>query len=461
MKKIIAAVAITGALLAASLPASAAKNVIFMISDGMGYNQLAAANYHTGTTQAYQNFSFKSAMSTYSYNRVEVGLGYNPSTAWIYDGQNAKYINVTEVTNKPTDSASAMTAMMTGIKNYDGAVNVMPGTNAALKTFAQYAAEAGKATGAISTVEFSHATPAAVAAHNTSRNNYSAIANEMIYNSDLDVIMGAGHPLYDDSGVLKTSGQNYNFVGGQSTWNDLTDGSGANSFSFIDQKSQFEALANGTLSLSKVVGVAQAATTTQQGRSNTANSYDPMNSNVPGLGVMAKGALNVLSQDQDGFFLMIEGGAVDWAGHANQSDRVIEEQMDFNNAVDTVIAWINGNGGWDQNMLIVTGDHETGLLASSVKDGFNNPMPNITGESDMAWYSSNHTNGLVPFFCQGAGSEVFGNYIVGTDPVRGGYIDNTAIFNVMKETSVPEPGSILALGSGLIGLVGFTVRRRK
>ena len=86
---------------------------------------------------------------------------------------------------------------------------------------------------------------------------------------------------------------------------------------------------------------------------------------VPNLALMTKGALNVLDNDPDGFFLMVEGGAVDWANHANQLGRLIEEQNDFNDAVDVAIEWIKANGGWEKNLLIVTGDHECGYLTGA------------------------------------------------------------------------------------------------
>jgi len=75
---------------------------------------------------------------------------------------------------------------------------------------------------------------------------------------------------------------------------------------------------------------------------------------------MSIGALNVLNQDPDGFFLMIEGGAVDWMGHANDMPRYIEDQVAFNLAVASVIDWVEENSSWDETLLIVTSDHECG-----------------------------------------------------------------------------------------------------
>ena len=146
---------------------------------------------------------------------------------------------------------------------------------------------------------------------------------------------------------------------------------------------------------------------------------------------MSEGALNVLGQDEDGFHLMIEGGAIDWTGHANDISRNIEEQQDFNKAVDSVIAWVEQNSSWDETLLIVTADHETGYLSGQ------DELPNwkaLTGEAgqvpDHGWYSGNHTNQVVPVFFKGAGSEDIKASTVGTDPVRGGFIDNITIANL-------------------------------
>ena len=72
-------------------------------------------------------------------------------------------------------------------------------------------------------------------------------------------------------------------------------------------------------------------------RGNAAPYAAALNSTVPDLRHHDHGALNVLEQDEDGFFLMVEGGAIDWAGHANETGRTIEEETDFNNAVGAVI----------------------------------------------------------------------------------------------------------------------------
>jgi alkaline phosphatase len=144
----------------------------------------------------------------------------------------------------------------------------------------------------------------------------------------------------------------------------------------------------------------------------------------------------VLDGDPDGFFLMIEGGAVDWACHGNNSNRLIEEQVDFNEAVEAVCDWVEANGGWSQTLVIVTADHECGYLTGpgsgpGARSGgatwqplVDNGAGNMPG---MQWNSGGHTNSLVPFYARGRGSRRFYLQRLGWDRVRGLYIDNTAI----------------------------------
>ena len=80
--------------------------------------------------------------------------------------------------------------------------------------------------------------------------------------------------------------------------------------------------------------------------------------------MLSTAALNVLGKNKDGFFLMIEGGAIDWASHACSLKGVIEETRDFNTAINSVIAWVEKNSSWKETIVIITADHETGYLSN-------------------------------------------------------------------------------------------------
>ena len=170
---------------------------------------------------------------------------------------------------------------------------------------------------------------------------------------------------------------------------------------------------------------------------------------------MARGAIAVLSQQPEGFLLMIEGGAVDWANHDNNLPRMIEEQADFNRTVTAVVNWVEANSNWDETLLIITADHECGMLwgPTSYVDANGNgqrdkdepirtfgPIENRGAGQVPAgcYFSDNHTNVLVPLWAKGAGSELFCELVDGIDlqagrfwGFNGRYVDNTDVFRVI------------------------------
>jgi alkaline phosphatase len=311
----------------------------------------------------------------------------------------------------------------------------------------ELAEEKGKSTGVITSVEFSHATPAAFVAHNVSRNNYAEIGQEMVYDSAVDVIMGCGHPWYDADGQPKSTPNTFKYVGGETTWDDLVagtaggdaDGDGVDDpWVLIQTLAEFQALMSGPTP-KRVIGVAQVYQTLQQGRSGdkSADPYVvPLIMTVPTLEEMTKAALNILDDDPDGLFLMVEGGAVDWASHGNESGRTIEEQIDFDMAVEAVVDWVKKNSNWGETLLIVTSDHETGYLNGPGSDPtwesiVNNGIANLTG---MEWHSGSHTNSLVRLFAKGKAASLFLGYADEVDTVHGSYVDNTELAEVVFET---------------------------
>jgi len=423
-------------LLAISSGAEAAKNVILMIADGQGWNTVQATEFYAGGPAVYRKFPVQLSASTWSASNDSKGnpKGYDPIKAWT---------DFFYVKGNATDSAAAATALNTGVKVLNGRIN-WGLDQKPVKPFSQLAAEKKWSTGAITTVMFSHATPAGVAAHNVYRENYSDIANEMIYHSDLDVIMGCGHPLFDSNGKPMAKPV-FLYVGGEKTWTDITDANGANGFTFIETKEDFEKLADGKSPVpAKVIGTARIGTTLQQSRlsGNVQEVHcETFNKEVPDLATMTRGALRVLHQNPNGFYLMIEGGAIDWANHANQKGRMIEEEMDFNHAVQAVVAWVEKKSNWNDTLLIVTADHETGHLWGSKGYFFPITFNGVHCVPGMAHNSGSHTNSLVPLFAKGKAAEAFANYAKQDDPVRGPYVDNTDVFKVMRAALVDDPTS--------------------
>jgi alkaline phosphatase len=421
------------------------KNIIVMISDGCGYNHVDAASlYQQGKTgtQSYESFPVRLGMATYTFFG-----NYDPQSAFRY---------FTYVDEGATDSAAAATAMATGKKTYSGAIGVDV-DYAPLKNISEAAEQRGMSTGVVTTVQFSHATPAGFVAHNQSRDNQVEIANEMIYDSALDVIMGCGAPDYDNSGHKAISPISSEEVGGDSTFQDLIDdyrvqGSDANgdgapdTWIVIRTREEFQALAHGKTP-SRVIGLPMVNETLQQKREGDGSAAPyavPRLETVPTLAEMSRAAVNILDNDKDGFFLMIEAGAVDWASHDNQSGRMIEEEIDFNMAVEAIVSWIESRSSWDETLLIVTGDHECGFLNGPGSNLEWTPLVN-NGKGvlpGLRWHTDEHSNQLIPFYAKGRGSVLFRDHIIGTDPVRGPFIDNTAVGTVLFSIFSPDSPNI-------------------
>ncbi|WP_193311406.1 alkaline phosphatase [Georgenia satyanarayanai] len=455
------ATGVVAALVGTAAAASAApedtptvpENVIVFIGDGMGYNHVASTNlYETGqaryqvlsgpdgkirtlpgeAVQVYEDWALTN-MATFQH-----GNSYDAGKAWT----DFQYIN-----GPATDSAAAGTAMATGVKTTNGATGLDHEGNR-VENLTERAIATGRAAGVVSSVPFSHATPASYVAHNADRNDYQGIATEMI-GSDVDVILGAGHPEFTDSGERRAEAS-YGYIS-ESDLARVQDGQAG--FDYIEEKADFEALAAGEDVPERVFGLAQVASTLQQGRAadgeETAPYDTPLNDNVPSLETMTAGALNVLEQDEDGLFLMVEGGAIDWTGHANDTARNIEETQDFNASVEAAVEWVESedtDASWDNTLIIVTADHETGYLAGAGSDPGWTPMEGTAGElPDVDWYSGSHTNQLVPVFAKGVGLETLFARATGTDPVRGGYLDNTDLANFLLDdlwATQPSEGGI-------------------
>ncbi len=455
----------------------AAKNVILMVADGGGHNTWLAASMYQGRVgmQVYDQPGWvRYACTTYPLNLLPKPtanlnqtpfLVYDPTKAWdaALTEKRGVFAGYAYLTTTCTDSAAAATALASGQKTYNNAINwTNEGRPMRGQTIAEIAKKCGKSCGVVTSVPWCHATPAGLGgAHNVSRSHYVKIANEMLDAAWLDVIMGAGHPEFDDDGqpIAEGKKRDFKYVGGEETWQAIK--SGQRGWKLIETKADFEAMACGETP-PKVLGTAQVSSTLQAKRAygRVAVPYDkvtknpsakdlsqlpfsvPLNQNVPTLADMARAAINCLDDNPKGFYLMIEGGAVDWANHANEPDRMIEEQIDYVKAVEAVVAWIESHGGWDDTLLILTADHETGLIwgPDSSRTAFQPIEDRGAGKlPSLKYLSHGHSNSLVPLCARGPGSERFAGLVRGKDPNAaahwkgsGDYVDNTDVFAVMR-----------------------------
>ncbi|HPU84148.1 MAG TPA: alkaline phosphatase [Candidatus Latescibacteria bacterium] len=439
------------------------KNVIILVGDGMGFNQVEAGSlflYGESGRQVFERFPVRYGCTTFSAS----GNGYQPDSAWT---------SLDYLKKRATDSGAAATAIATGTKTTNGAIGVAPDGNP-VQNILEVAEDAGMATGVVSSVGISHATPAGFVAHSLSRGSLESIAQEMILGSRVDVIMGAGNPWFDDNGNALAEPKSFRWVGGEQVWKGLllsgarfdldtngtyettvadADGDGVpDRWELVQTRRAFQQLAVGRTP-NRVLGLPQIHETLQQKRtdqrgSNLRQDYAndepyavPLNEKVPTLAEMTRAAINVLDNDPDGFVLMVEGGAIDWAGHSNLGGRVIEEMVSFTEAIEAVVAWVDSASSWDETLVVVTADHETGYLwgpgTGPGADGAVQWNP-LQGRGPrrmpaMQWNSTGHTNSLVPFFAKGKCSDRFARFVDGTDPRYGQFVDNTVIFRMLTE----------------------------
>ncbi|MEA5115210.1 MAG: alkaline phosphatase [Geobacteraceae bacterium] len=478
------------------------KHLILIIADGMQLEHERAANMYlfgnhvSGLAQ--WDFDYKGAAATWdvtTYNRYAVAegkgmfpgdgsaravstfialLGYDParggSAPYPIDisGDPAYYgARLNDGTpGRPkypgTDSASAATALATGFKTDDGNISWRTGDpdDGNLATIAEMCRRQGKAAiGIVSTVPFSHATPAAFVSHNKSRKNIQEIATEIMNEFKPDVVISGGHPLFFSSDPA----EQYRFIPSRL-------------FQGIRNKGEF-VIAERIRGLDGGTTLAQKADEAVRrrkklfglfgGSGGNFEYHRPSNDGTslvnrgstenPTLAKAAEAALKVLSRNPNGFFLMIEQGDIDWSNHDNDFAGMIGGVWDLNEAVKAVEAFVDRPGdelSWQNTLLIVTADHANSFMRISVdpaKQLGKGRLPNQKRKASDSgrtpygvWTYPNgeisygfdgkgvnsHTNEPVTVYARGAGSQLFkgfeGAWYPGTR-----LMDNTHIFEVM------------------------------
>ena len=459
-----------------------AKTVILCIADGMGHNaDIMGSYWRAGKADglAYHTFPVKGSAATFCIHKQSNGdVQWNPETDFGYvpeefwkgpEGASYRHPNT-----ETADSAAAATAITSGHKTLAGRASVSM-TGERLENFADLNYKAGRSVGVVVTCQISHATPAAATAHNVSRGAYKEIAKEQIDDLPLTVLMGSGHPAYNDGRKINKSADelNYQFVGGRDVWEKVSANDGYKGWTFMDERADFAALAAKTPDQNaelpkKVLGIARSSGDLAPIDGDADNPESMIErfteetvATTPSLTEMALGALNVLSQNENGFYLMLEGSNIDHANHSQNAAKAVLEHAAFSKAVDAVIDWVEKYSSWDETIMIVTGDHETGQIWGAgtfddnndngkyrARDGdvFNGFLPVLGSEKgevpNVQYLSSGHTNSLVPIYIKGVGAENYAKFVRGADEKAGEmwnfdgtYIYDSDIFSIMTAAS--------------------------
>ncbi len=311
----------------------APKYIFLFIGDGMSYPQFQAASDYLGAV----NNSGVIASEPLSFMKFPVS-----GTVQTFDS-----------TSFCPDSASTATSLATGNKTNSGTINMDTTMTEAYVTIAEkLKQQLGYKIGILSTVNLNHATPAAFYAHQTSRNNYYEIGLELVQ-SGFDYF--AGGALINPTGKAKDQKDLYQ-IAQESGYKVVRTQSDAKELTAKDGKAIVIAE---TLADSDAMPYAIDAAPEEWQLAD----------------YVSKG-IEVLN-NKKGFFMMVEGGKIDWAGHANDAASVINDTIAMSKAVDKAIAFYRKHP--KETLILVTGDHETGGFSIGYAGtGYNTYLSNIS-----------------------------------------------------------------------------------
>lgn len=317
------------------------KNIILMVGDGMGVAQIYAG---------------------FTGNKGKLNLE-RCTAIGFHKNQSAD--------NYVTDSAAGATALASGQKTYNGAIGV-DAAGKPIPTILEIAEQKGLATGLVATCSITHATPACFISHQASRGLNEAIALDFL-KTDIDVFIGGGR----------------NYFSKRSDGINLNDSLKARGYQIANSISEVQQITKGK--------VAAFLADEQQARFSEGRGDELVKS--------TEAAIRLLKGNKKGLFMMIEGSQIDWGGHDNNTQYIVEEMIDFDNAIGKVLDFAAADGN---TLVIITADHETGgfsLVGGDMK----------TGTVEGKFTTGHHTGVMIPVFAFGPGSEKFSGIYENTD----------------------------------------------
>ena len=378
-------------ILLLSLVASAqqkAKYVFYFIGDGMGFNHVSLTEYWLGYTQDV-------------FDSRPLSFSAFPVLGWAVTHSESNLI---------TDSAAAGTALSTGSKTKNGMLATGPDSTA-LESISYKIHDAGYKVGISSTVGINHATPAAFYGHNVNRGNYYEIASE-IPASEFEFFAGGG--------AIESTGDDEDRV---SVYEAIEKGG----YVIAEGMDDFAA---------KKDGAEKMMLLQKDGRLRTELPYaiDMKEDDMTQADLVRASIDFLYDENGEGFFVMSEGGRIDWASHGNDTKAVILETLSLSDAVAEAVRFYNEHP--DETLIVVTADHETGGLTLSWEKGYNlyldkleeiscskdmvseeerERMNEISHEARIGWTTGDHSAANVPVFAIGAGSDLFSGRMDNTD----------------------------------------------
>ena len=291
------------------------KQVIFIIGDGMGLNQMCKLD----SPNHFERANYIGLSKTYS------------------------------ASHKVTDSAAGGTALACGVKTNNGMLG-MNADSVAVNSILTILGKQGFSTGIVASCRINHATPASYYAHQINRGMDAEILEDLYANGP-EVFVAGGNKLLSIEKLEKAG------------------------YKYVNNIGDLQAQENGKVAC--VLATEDMPNALERGNEITLGTAE---------------AIRLLEKNEKGFFLMIEGSQIDWAGHGNNADYMLAEMQDINKVIGLCFDYADANPG---TLVIITADHETGGTT-------------IVGENkDYKYTTGDHTGAMVPVYSYGTGAENF------------------------------------------------------